>query len=187
MTLKALARQTLSRLSSQAVPGGTSDETSAEQVEQSAASCSTDSVPCSTPLEQDFAQKSAAFGACSTVPSVGDGTGGTRDADRLARAVSRLPARKPNVAGTDSAWREIVADARRLVAEGWLNTALALGWTAHDLFGVLDDREGLAVWLRGRAIILIDEDGAVAHYPDQPADLYRRRDLLGAKLLWEIN
>jgi len=104
----------------------------------------------------------------------------------LARAVSRLPARRPNVEGTDAAWREIVADARRLVAEGWITTALALGWTAHDLFGVLDDREGLAVWLRGRAIILIDGDGAVAHYPDQPADLYRRRDLPGAKLLWEM-
>lgn len=62
-------------------------------------------------------------------------------------------------------WRAVVADALTIAREGWAATALALGWTASDLFGVgpVDswDFEGLAVWLRGRRIVLLDDRRAV--------------------------
>jgi hypothetical protein len=66
-------------------------------------------------------------------------------------------------------WRAVVADALRLARDGWASSAIALGWTAADLFGVGAsdswDYEGLAVWLRGRSILLLDERKAVVEGP----------------------
>ncbi len=65
-----------------------------------------------------------------------------------------------------ASWRPVVADALRLANEGWAARALALGWSAHDLFGIgpVDDWEfsGLAVWLGGRTIVTLDSACAVA-------------------------
>ncbi|WP_305171856.1 hypothetical protein [Sphingomonas aurea] len=80
------------------------------------------------------------------------------------RRLERLPA--PRAIQRVENWREVVADAMRLARGGWAASALALGWTAADLFGVGSrdswDCEGLAVWLRGRSLLLIDEHRAVA-------------------------
>jgi len=58
------------------------------------------------------------------------------------------------------AWAGVVTDALRLARDGWARSALALGWTELDLFGVgpNDSWEfsGLAVWLAGRPIIALD-------------------------------
>ena len=63
-------------------------------------------------------------------------------------------------------WPMIVADAKRLVDDGWAQQALALGWHELELFGVgaksSAEFEGLAVWLAGRRLILIDERSAIA-------------------------
>jgi len=62
-------------------------------------------------------------------------------------------------------WRAVVADALTIARSGWAAKALALGWTAGDLYGIgpRDDWEfsGLAVWLRGRPIVLLDERYAI--------------------------
>jgi len=84
----------------------------------------------------------------------------------IVRGLAQLAVRPvPRVRDVE-AWLEIVADAQRLVTEGWAERALALGWAPRDLFGVgknhSDEFEGLAVWLCGRRILLLDEHGVIA-------------------------
>lgn len=85
------------------------------------------------------------------------------------RRLEEMPA--PRVVGR-GAWRPIVDDALRIARDGWAANAMALGWSASDLFGIgpRDDWEfsGLAVWLRGRPIVLLDEQCAIV------ADGHRR-------------
>ena len=104
----------------------------------------------------------------------------------VSKALASLPQGKSAVFGSSEAWRDVVADARRIAAEGWAAQALALGWSLHDLFSILDDRESLSVWLRGRRMVLVDTECAVAIRPGQRAEYYTRRELPGAKLLWEL-
>lgn len=63
-------------------------------------------------------------------------------------------------------WQAVVMDALRLAADGWASRALALGWTPIDLFGTgredSHDYSGLAVWLEGRTLLLLEADVAVA-------------------------
>lgn len=63
-------------------------------------------------------------------------------------------------------WRGVVTDALTIAREGWAAKAIALGWTAGDLFGVGPrddwDFQGLAVWLDGSRMLLLDERKAVA-------------------------
>jgi hypothetical protein len=90
-------------------------------------------------------------------------------------SLSRMP---PPKVKNCAAWFEVVQDAQRLVSEGWAERALALGWTAGDLFGVgqqdSHDFAGLAVWLAGRRIVVIDETIAVARGDDGRAVFNRR-------------
>ncbi|WP_132740628.1 hypothetical protein [Sphingomonas sp. PP-F2F-A104-K0414] len=87
--------------------------------------------------------------------------------DYLANALRRLerlsPPRKLERAAN---WQGVVADAMTIARDRWAAKALALGWTAGDLFGVgpLDDWDfqGLAVWLDGRRIVLLDDKRAIA-------------------------
>ena len=98
-------------------------------------------------------------------------------------------------------WPEIVADAQRLVADGWAAKAMALGWSALDLFGACgdvghqDDNHGLAVWLARRRLLAINETIAVVSADivgvNVPALslhrlLFNRRDMTGCVLLWEL-
>jgi len=77
-------------------------------------------------------------------------------------------------------WRPVVADAMRIAREGWAERALGLGWTPADLFGVgeagSDDFEGLAVWLRGRRIILLDATTAISPNDDNSRAVFNRPD-----------
>lgn len=62
-------------------------------------------------------------------------------------------------------WRGVMADALTIARDRWAAKALALGWTVGDLFGigVHDDWDfqGLAAWLDGRRIIMLDEKQAI--------------------------
>lgn len=84
----------------------------------------------------------------------------------IANGIVRLATMRPPRVTSLEAWAEIVSDAERLVQEGWVTKALALGWTRGDIFGVgphdSSEFEGLAVWLRLRKLILLDADVAVA-------------------------
>lgn len=86
--------------------------------------------------------------------------------DDLAAALRRLemmPA--PRKLQQPSKWRAVVADAVVLARDRWAAKAMALGWTVGDLFGVGPrtdwDFQGLAVWLDGRRIIMLDEKQAI--------------------------
>ena len=90
-------------------------------------------------------------------------------------------------------WPTIVADAERLAAGRWAVTAICLGWTLRDLFGCAPpgirepDMDGLAAWLDGRRLIVMDEARAVASHPATGAvSHFRRPDQPGATLLWEF-
>lgn len=67
--------------------------------------------------------------------------------------------------GDTAAWARVVDDAHALALDGWAGKALALGWNAHDVFGIGKrdslDFAGLAVWLNGRAIVVLDADRAM--------------------------
>ncbi len=58
-------------------------------------------------------------------------------------------------------WHATVADAIRLSSEGWAATALSMGWTEHDVFGIgprgSNEWLSLAVWIAGRSIIAMDD------------------------------
>lgn len=87
--------------------------------------------------------------------------------DDLAEALRRLetlpPPRKLERAAN---WQGVVADAMTIARDRWAAKAMALGWTAGDLFGIGPgndwDFQGLAVWLDGRRIVMLDEKRAIA-------------------------
>lgn len=62
-------------------------------------------------------------------------------------------------------WRGVVADAMTLARDRWAAKALALGWNAGDLFGIGPrddwDFQGLALWLDGRRVVLLDDQRAI--------------------------
>ena len=63
-------------------------------------------------------------------------------------------------------WPGVVADALTIAREGWAAKALALGWTTGDLFGIGPrddwDFQGMALWLNGRHILMLDANHAIA-------------------------
>lgn len=86
--------------------------------------------------------------------------------DDLAAALRRLeglpPPRKLEQAGN---WSGVVGDAMTLARDRWAAKAMALGWTAADLFGVGPRTDwgfqGLAVWLYGRRIVMLDDSRVI--------------------------
>ncbi len=87
--------------------------------------------------------------------------------DDLANSLRRLetmPA--PRQLERSANWRGVVTDAITLARDRWAAKALTLGWTAGDLFGVgarTDwDFQGLAVWLDGRRLVMLDDRQAIA-------------------------
>lgn len=164
MTLKALAQGALSRLSASSVPVGTGDGTGLEQEEQGGQICSTTSTLRSIASEHSEREKSAILAACSTVPFSGDGAGGTALPADIVEAIRRLPQRRPKVTSA-AVWQRTVRDAGRLVTDGWAASAVALGWSLYDLFGIgpsdSDEWLSLAVWLDGKTITIMDDHQAV--------------------------
>lgn len=67
--------------------------------------------------------------------------------------------------GDTAGWARVVDDAHALALDGWAGKALALGWSAHDVFGIGKrdslDFAGLAVWLEGRTIVVLNADRAM--------------------------
>lgn len=90
------------------------------------------------------------------------------------------------------AWAESVKDAQWLGTSGWAARALALGWTTWDVWGAgspVDgnpDEDGLAVRLRGRKLLAISADVAIAADPHGGRSYLYRGVAEGSRLLWEI-
>jgi len=86
--------------------------------------------------------------------------------DDLAAALRRLevmPA--PRKLEKPANWRGVVADAMTIARDRWAVKAMTLGWTVGDLFGIGPrddwDFQGLAVWLDGRRIVMLDDKQAI--------------------------
>ncbi len=79
--------------------------------------------------------------------------------------VRRLRGLPPPRLTDPRAWSPVVADALRLLNDGWTAKALALGWHPLELYGIgrRDSAEfhGVAIWLRTRRLIMLDETIAV--------------------------
>jgi len=84
-------------------------------------------------------------------------------------------------------WAGVVADAETLLMHGWAGQALRFGWNPLEIFGVSDDYDGLAVWLNGHHLVLLDDRGAIAldHPGGRNRYWFHRRDPAGAVMLWE--
>jgi hypothetical protein len=89
-------------------------------------------------------------------------------------------------------WPEIVADARRLGAEGWAVQALALGWKPLELFGCCGRADsdqmqaGLAVWLAGRRVLLLDALSCMVEDGQGRSIFYGRSVAPGGVFLWDL-
>ena len=112
-------------------------------------------------------------------------------ARELADGVERLSRMPPPRLLNPSAWPVVVADAHRLLDEGWAAKALALGWSAFDLFGAVTDKDGdpsgdgLAVWLGGRRIALLSARTCTVKDGANRRAEFTRRDTPRRVLLWE--
>lgn len=89
-------------------------------------------------------------------------------------------------------WPEVMADALRLASEGWAARALALGWSALDLFGAMPkagddpDGDGLAVKLRGRHILALCASFATVEGANCARAFLYRPGNPNAVMLWTL-
>lgn len=96
----------------------------------------------------------------------------------ILQGLARLSERTPPPLRHPEAWAEVIRDALSLRDCGWAEQALALGWHPLELFGCSRDGggvfEGLAVWLAGRRLVLLDQTSAIARADDTYAVFNRR-------------
>ena len=78
-------------------------------------------------------------------------------------------------------WEQFIADARRLIDEGFAAQAAALGWTALDLFGCNNtkpfariDQMGLVWLITGGRVASISASAAIIEAPTGSRQTYRR-------------
>lgn len=89
-------------------------------------------------------------------------------------------------------WPQVVADAQRLVAEGWAAQAIGLGWAPLHLWGCSPEKggneaqDGLAVVLAGRRIVLLDDRSAIIESAAGTRRVFNVLPMAGAVMLWEL-
>ncbi|WP_288338494.1 hypothetical protein [uncultured Sphingomonas sp.] len=130
----------------------------------------------------------------AVMPPVADTFGLPEHLAASLRTLEYMPA--PRRGDLADRWRGIVRDALGLARGGWAANAMALNWSAGDLFGIgpRDDWEfsGLAVWLRGRSIVLLDQQRAIVADGDQRAAFTRggmghgKHPTVTPVMLWEF-
>lgn len=192
MSLKAIAEEALARLRSGETEHETKKETEMKHVKRDPDSCFTGGSVCFMPMKQDSRRKTAGNGPCFTVSFPRGETHETRLPEPLIAGINQLRSMPVPRRVDPAAWSAVVADTLRLEREGWAAQALALGWSALDLFGAVADPEGdsgadgLAVKLQGRRALALSE--AFATVADEGARrfyLYRGNNE-GARLLWDL-
>lgn len=189
MLLRDLARQTLDRLHAETV-----DETGMKQMKRGESAFHAGE-PCFIPVKHDFPQKTANDNACFTVSLPRDRNNETEPLPApIKDGLRRLKAMRPPRLNRPNMWPEIVADALRLASEGWAHHALALGWGPLQLWGCspaaggLVDLEGLAIWLSGRRVLLINERTCIAaNITTSAHSIFTRRSTDGAVFLWDLS
>jgi len=91
-------------------------------------------------------------------------------------------------------WQQFIADARRLLRNGTLAQAAALGWDEIDLFGCDDtrpfariDQMGLAWLITGWRVVSISASAAIIEAPTGSRQTYRRKEHgVGQIPAWEL-
>lgn len=126
-----------------------------------------------------------------------NGTNGTNGAASLpadlTAGLQRLKAMGVPRHARPEPWAESVKDALRLGEEGWASHALALGWSALDLFGGVIEpdgdpyADGLAVWLSGRKLLALTDDHAAAVDASGRRHFFKLPRAAGARLLWTLD
>jgi hypothetical protein len=161
MSLKAIAEEALARLKAGEMEHETKKETEVKHVQQGV-SCFIGSDGGFTPMKHPQAQKTAKNDLCFTVSFPRGETQETSLPADLVAGLAHLREMRPPRIKSPDVWPTVVADAVRLAAEGWAAQALALGWKDKELFGTSgvpggdSTQEGLAVWLAGRRVLLLD-------------------------------
>jgi hypothetical protein len=111
--------------------------------------------------------------------------------------LSRLRDMEPPSGFLDrTGWSRTVNDALLLARRGWAASALALGWSLHDIYGVgprnSREFEGLAIWLGGRRLVLMDQHcavtagGALGNTYRRGSAFHRSRPDAQPVLLWQF-
>ena len=106
--------------------------------------------------------------------------------------LQRLRAMRCPVGADKVVWRRVSKDALRLLDEGWAAKAMALGWSDLDLFGAVPDpagdpySDGLAIWMKGRPLLALTAEYAVADDDNGGRSYFNRMVRSGACLLWDL-
>jgi hypothetical protein len=192
MSLKAIAEEALARLKAGETEHETKRETEVKHAQQ-ADPCFTSGGDSFTPMKHDEAQKSAKNSPCFTVSSPEGETRETSLPADLVAGLARLQGMRPPRIKAPEVWPTVVADAVRLAAEGWAEHALALGWKDKELFGTCGlpggdgAQEGLAVWLAGRRVLLLDALSCIVDVgAGGRAIFYGRSVRPGGVFLWDL-
>ena len=113
--------------------------------------------------------------------------------NELQGGIGRLQSMKPPNIARPQVWFAVVADAVRLAADGFAAHALRLGWHPLELWGCSPDRggnpnhDGLAVWLDGRRVLLVDDATCIVESgPDARSVFHRRSVAAGGVFLWDL-
>lgn len=110
-------------------------------------------------------------------------------AGTLRAGVDTLAHERPPRGIEAAAWAAACRDARVVVGH-WLESALALGWSPLDLFGVPTNGDpfasGLAAWLGGRKLLALTDGWAVASDVRGARHYFNRPRAAGSVLLWKL-
>ncbi len=107
-----------------------------------------------------------------------------------AEGFARMQCQAPPTGCRQSEWIAVVDAAGRFL-DRWATQAGRLGWTTADLFGVgptwaRTDARGLLTFIpSGGAVVAITGDTARIRLASGAEQTYRRRAMLGARILWE--
>jgi hypothetical protein len=146
-----------------------------------AGSCADSAISADSPSNPAPAGTNGTIGTNGTAPPL---------PPAIAEGLDRLAAMPAPRITQPAVWGETVADALRLWLGGWAGQALALGWEPLQLFGYSpggsSDLNGLAVWLAGRRIILLDDRACIVVNGAQSRAIFTRRSAAGAAFLWEM-
>lgn len=192
MSLKAIAEEGLARLKAGEMEHETERETRLKQVKQDNPCFTTPSARF-TPVKHAKRQRTAKKSVCFTVSFPRGETDETSLSEEVTAGLEQLATIRPPRLTRPELWSAIVADALRLAADGWAAHALRLGWSPLELWGCSPDRggnpnhEGLAVWLDGRRVLLIDDATCIVESgPDARSVFHRRSVAAGGVFLWNL-